>query len=491
MTLSISTRQVSLHDAMVAYLRKHGDGTPPEDLAALFLKVRDPKQKFAAAAIRGILAPDSRCFIDDTGRWHAHAASGAATETTLNAQPWSALFCRTDTSGNRPLYVAIYDLYPCPSRVISGWLVDPSSLQPEDRVLLTDPAGFDAETETAASLLEKIVRRCSSRITVFLRAGDRCALLRAAGRAGFYLSDNSVLVSELGKAAGIALARPLTTAALEKAVFGTGNDGTDPAKQGERFAASVGELIQRLSLQGLETLDDLERALQRDRSHLFSGKTFTAEDLLALPACPGVYGFKDGAGAWLYIGKASNLRRRLLGYFGDTDESPLKLQRLLDESHSLVTHPYGSELESLIVEYRLIKKYAPALNSKTDIHERSGRHTPVRDCIILLPHVNIKKGVSLWLRKGQKILLRTLSGDFSDDRGLINDLQSFFFVPTTPVSPSDFPETEIAVRWIRQKGKALTVVTVAGMADAGEVFAALRYAWREFRESRTPPAPFL
>jgi hypothetical protein len=488
MTLSNAGRQPSLHDAMVTYLREHGGGTPPEELAAFFLKLKDPKGVVAAAAIRGILAADRRCFVDDTGQWHARAPSGSAADATLGAQPWCAFFCKTDQARRRLLYCSLFDLSPEPTYVLGGWCIDPSSLPIEDRNLLTDSLGPAAETGNAVSLLENIVRFCGNRIAVFLSSLDRSAITLAAAEAGYYLPDNSMLVSELALAAGIALSRPLTLASLEQAVLGNESGIPDPVKQGERFAACVDELMRQLSPRGIETLDDLDRALQRDRSHLFSGKAFTGEDLLALPSCPGVYGFKDKTGAWLYIGKSSNLRRRLLGYFGDSDESPQKLKRLLDESYSLVIQPYGSELECLIYEYRLIKKYAPLLNSKTDIFERSGSYKPIHDCIVLLPHRDTDKAVSLWLREGHKILLRTVTGDFNDTKPLKGELESFFFTKKMPAAPSDFPELEIAARWIKQAGDGLPVVPVSGMANAGEVGDAVRYAWREFHERRISAA---
>jgi excinuclease UvrABC nuclease subunit len=37
-----------------------------------------------------------------------------------------------------------------------------------------------------------------------------------------------------------------------------------------------------------------------------------------LPAAPGVYRFRDGAGRVLYLGRAVSLRRRVASYWGDS-----------------------------------------------------------------------------------------------------------------------------------------------------------------------------
>ncbi len=80
----------------------------------------------------------------------------------------------------------------------------------------------------------------------------------------------------------------------------------------------------------------------------------------SLPNKPGVYLFKDKNGVILYIGKAKNLRKRVSSYFkrpGDLKTSIL-LERLYDIDY-VVT---GSELDALILEDELVKKYKPRYN---------------------------------------------------------------------------------------------------------------------------------
>jgi hypothetical protein len=87
--------------------------------------------------------------------------------------------------------------------------------------------------------------------------------------------------------------------------------------------------------------------------------------------------------------------------------------------------------------------------------------------------------MSVWFRKNQKILLKSFASPFAPESPLIAELNSFFFSPRLPAHCADFPEQEIAVRWIKQHADSLTVVPVSRLACAEEIYDALRITWRE------------
>jgi len=89
---------------------------------------------------------------------------------------------------------------------------------------------------------------------------------------------------------------------------------------------------------------------------------FSAPNLDALPATPGVYLFKDRTGKVIYVGKAANLRSRIRSYFGEPSNLPPKIQQLVPRIHDLEFVVTNSEQEALILECNLIKKYAPRYN---------------------------------------------------------------------------------------------------------------------------------
>lgn len=83
-------------------------------------------------------------------------------------------------------------------------------------------------------------------------------------------------------------------------------------------------------------------------------------EIVKLPSVNGVYMFKDAANLPLYIGKSKNIRSRVLSHLRD-DDIPKK-KRLLRYTQSMEAIECGSELESLILESRMIKKHQPYYN---------------------------------------------------------------------------------------------------------------------------------
>ena len=84
------------------------------------------------------------------------------------------------------------------------------------------------------------------------------------------------------------------------------------------------------------------------------------EKLANTPELPGSYQMKDKDGIIIYVGKAKNLKKRLSSYFRGTvtGKTRVLVSNIADFEY-IVT---SSELESLILEITLIKKYNPKYN---------------------------------------------------------------------------------------------------------------------------------
>ncbi|MCS7309376.1 MAG: excinuclease ABC subunit UvrC [Armatimonadetes bacterium] len=87
-----------------------------------------------------------------------------------------------------------------------------------------------------------------------------------------------------------------------------------------------------------------------------------AEKLQTLPSLPGVYLFKDAQGTVLYVGKAVSLRARVRSYFHKSAEHSLKTRRLVEKIADLEWIVTDTELEALVLECNLIKRYRPPYN---------------------------------------------------------------------------------------------------------------------------------
>jgi len=79
------------------------------------------------------------------------------------------------------------------------------------------------------------------------------------------------------------------------------------------------------------------------------------------PPLPGIYLFKDINGAVIYVGKAKSLKNRLSSYFQKNIESP-KTASLIEHHKSVEYIVTASELEALLLEQKLIKKFKPKYN---------------------------------------------------------------------------------------------------------------------------------
>ena len=84
--------------------------------------------------------------------------------------------------------------------------------------------------------------------------------------------------------------------------------------------------------------------------------------LKTLPTKPGVYLHKNAQGKVIYVGKAVNLKSRVRSYFHKSAQNNEKTRRLVQEIANIEFIVADSELEALLLENTLIKKYQPRYN---------------------------------------------------------------------------------------------------------------------------------
>ncbi|XVG96367.1 excinuclease ABC subunit UvrC [Eubacteriales bacterium KG127] len=86
------------------------------------------------------------------------------------------------------------------------------------------------------------------------------------------------------------------------------------------------------------------------------------ENLNRLPDLPGVYLHKDKLGQVIYVGKAISLKNRVRQYFQNSASKNAKTKALVSNIYDFEWITCSSEMEALVLENNLIKRYMPKYN---------------------------------------------------------------------------------------------------------------------------------
>jgi DNA polymerase-3 subunit epsilon len=156
-------------------------------------------------------------------------------------------------------------------------------------------------------------------------------------------------------------------------------------------------LLRAAAERGVDTLPGLLKLQQQAIGGLTRRRRTAHIDeaqLASLPTGPGVYLLKDASGEVLYVGKSVNVRQRVRTHFrpSGTACSPAqpRLRRRLRHVIDVEAIEARSELDALLLESRLVKRYMPQANSllrdyrdypfiKLDLRERHPRLVATRE----------------------------------------------------------------------------------------------------------------
>ncbi|MDR0509695.1 MAG: excinuclease ABC subunit UvrC [Rikenellaceae bacterium] len=81
-----------------------------------------------------------------------------------------------------------------------------------------------------------------------------------------------------------------------------------------------------------------------------------------LPLLPGVYKYLNAAGTVIYVGKAKSLRKRVTSYFVESSSHTSKVKLLVRQIARIEHIVVGNEVDALLLENNLIKKFMPRYN---------------------------------------------------------------------------------------------------------------------------------
>ncbi|CAM4114268.1 DEDD exonuclease domain-containing protein [Nocardiopsis rhodophaea] len=119
-------------------------------------------------------------------------------------------------------------------------------------------------------------------------------------------------------------------------------------------------LLERLGSHGVDTLEEL-RHFRTPRTSAQRRKRHLADDV---PDAPGVYVFTDAKGDMLYVGKSSNLRRRVRSYF-TAAETRGRIREMIALVEGVTPIVCETPLEAEVRELRLIAERKPPYNRRS------------------------------------------------------------------------------------------------------------------------------
>jgi excinuclease ABC subunit C len=110
-----------------------------------------------------------------------------------------------------------------------------------------------------------------------------------------------------------------------------------------------------------QALPEQEAAIELAPGPLALGRAVIADHAKLAPSSPGVYRMIDGKGDVLYVGKAKNIRKRIIAYTRPTGYEP-RIERMIAVTAALEFVSTATETEALLLEANLIKRLRPRFN---------------------------------------------------------------------------------------------------------------------------------
>lgn len=117
--------------------------------------------------------------------------------------------------------------------------------------------------------------------------------------------------------------------------------------------------------------DSTDTAAPETPGLIATGAAVIADYLTRLPNAPGVYRMMAANGDVLYVGKAANLKKRVVAYTKPFDQ-PARIARMIANTATMEFVQTASEVEALLLEANLIKRLKPRYN----VHLRDDKSFP-------------------------------------------------------------------------------------------------------------------
>lgn len=191
------------------------------------------------------------------------------------------------------------------------------------------------------------------------------------------------------------------------------------------------------------------------------------------PAAPGVYVFRDWAGAALYVGKAANLRRRLSAHFADRRWRVLP--PALAGVEAIEWQQVGSEIEALLREARLIRDLQPVVNVQTAAPTQATRAIPralVQDVVVLVPSIDPDAAELVAARDDGATMVHRTRRNGAELARHSRELWRFFIRRSDDAGDRLAP---LVFSWLAGRGLHTTRLYARDLASAKDLRAQLRH----------------
>ncbi len=110
-----------------------------------------------------------------------------------------------------------------------------------------------------------------------------------------------------------------------------------------------------------QSLPEADAAVENAAASLPAGRAVIERSAKLAPSSPGVYRMIDANGDVLYVGKAKNIRKRIIAYARPTGYDT-RIERMIAATASLEFVSTATETEALLLEANLIKRLRPRFN---------------------------------------------------------------------------------------------------------------------------------
>ncbi len=323
------------------YLRSRGVPTSSWELASRFLRVEARREETLVALLSPLLEPGGIAYTPDLG-WSLLPGAPLVEDAAPRLRQ---VGCAVDHGGGRIRSFALVAVDPLEPR-----RVDRLRWRQISRLLGGAEAIFCDPRREPPLLLGGLAARGL--------AGPARVISLASAVRGAVRLPRRTSPEEIARALGCSWPEEPGTAAVAEAVA-----ACLERAQGIREDAGGGGAT--------EARPGLDRSLIREA-----------------PSKPGTYRFYDDQDRLLYVGKASNLRRRL-GRYAEGRAAPggagRGILREIDRVRRVEYEVAGSEIEALLREAELIASRSPARNVQRGVHERGRRYAPGRLRALVLP----------------------------------------------------------------------------------------------------------